>query len=390
MRMRVLVTDARLGPSYIVMRSLYKKGVKITAAGEKGRLNSVFYSKFCRDRVLYPSPDTNEEAFVKVMLKLAKKHELLIPIHERTIVPISKRLEIFNKITKVPIPTYEILRNALDKAKTLNVAKSIGVPIPQTYFVHDLSGIKRLSKRLKYPVVIKFRYEIFVSPPRYVYAYSPQELVAKYQIMHKKHKYPIIQELVPGTGYGFFALLNERSKPIAMFCHKRIREYPITGGPSTFCESVYEPTIIKYGLNILKSIKWYGVAMVEFRLDHRDGKFKLMEVNPRFWGSLPLAIASGVDFPYLLCQMALGQSTEPRNSYKLDIKCRFLFNDSLALIQALRERSNKFKYMWNFLKSFFESDVTYGDFSLEDPCPMAYSLASRIASKASRFRPRSI
>ena len=76
-------------------------------------------------------------------------------------------------------------------------------------------------------------------------------------------------------------------------------------------EGVEHPQVMELGLSLLKSLNWVGIAMVEFKVDPRDGIPKLMEVNPRFWGSLQLAIVSGVDFPYLILKMARGEKFEP-------------------------------------------------------------------------------
>ena len=374
---RVLITDAEQGRCYTTARSLAQRGFKVTVAGQVGQKNIAFYSKYCNNRILYPSPEENEEAFIEIMARAAKNQHILIPLHERTIIPLSRHLNRFGNITRIPIPRYSVLKIALDKAKTLRVAQQVGVPTPHTHFVNELEQLDLLSKDLNYPVVIKLRKEICVPPPRYTYAYSRKDFVTKYLLMHRKCKYPLVQELILGTGYGFFSLFNEDSEPLAFFCHKRIREYPITGGPSTYCTSIYNPKIIDYGLKILREIKWYGVAMVEFRKDCRDGEFKLMEINPRFWGSLPLAIASGVDFPYLLCRMVIGENVE-LNKYETGIKCRFLMRDLSALIQALKETNRKVSYLKAFLKSFFDKNVLYGDISLKNFGPTAYTLFSFI------------
>jgi hypothetical protein len=108
----------------------------------------------------------------------------------------------------------------------------------------------------------------------------------------------LVQERIPkeGDSLGVSALFDENSRVKAAFVHRRLREYPITGGPSTLRESVSRPEILELGLSLLKALDWFGVAMVEFKMDPRDDTPKLMEVNPRFWGSLQLAISSGVHF----------------------------------------------------------------------------------------------
>jgi len=373
--MSVLVTDAHLRYSRVVLQSLGRKGVVTDASGEKDNPNVAFYSRYCRNRYVYPSPEQHEEAFVRTLLKRAADYDVLMPMHERTVVPISKHLKSFTSIVRVPIPEYQVLKLALDKAETVRVAENAGIPTPRTYFISDLNELDSLSRRLDYPVVVKLRAEMLTPPPRYVYAYSAEDLIRKYKNMHEIHPYPLIQEQIPGEGYGFFAILTEDHEAAAIFCHRRIREFPITGGPSTYCESVYNRKLIANGLKLLKEMKWYGIAMVEFRLDHRDDEFKLMELNPRFWGSLPLAIAAGVNFPYLLYRMALGEEVRPQLTYATGVKCRFLLFDLLALKQALNQSRDKTAYAKKFMSSFLDRRASIGDFALNDFGPTGYQIA---------------
>ena len=144
---------------------------------------------------------------------------------------------------------------------------------------------------------------------------------------HKIYPLPLIQESIPrkGEAFGVSALFNKDSKLRAVFVHKRLREYPVTGGPSTLRESVKNPKVQELGLKLLKALDWVGVAMVEFKVDPRDGEPKLMEINPRFWGSLQLAILSGVDFPYLIYRMAKEGDVKPILDYKIGVRCRWMF-----------------------------------------------------------------
>jgi predicted ATP-grasp superfamily ATP-dependent carboligase len=194
--------------------------------------------------------------------------------------------------------------------------------------------------------------------------------------MHQKQERPLIQEYIKGTGFGAFAIFNKDSKPVATFVHKRLREYPITGGQSTFCESVKEPAILKYGLKILKELNWYGLAMVEFKMDE-FGEPKIMEINPRFWGSMPLAIASGVDFPYLLYKLAVDGNIKEVNSYKVGVKTRFVLSDTLACSELLLRRPNKISTLQDFIYPFFDRNVVEGLFVLDDPKPAFQFFANR-------------
>jgi len=207
------------------------------------------------------------------------------------------------------------MKIASDKYRTMELAKKLGIKIPKTFDENETIG--------NFPVVIKGLKES--GRIRYVNSFK--------ELPKFKTDDSIVQEYIPGEGYGFFALFNKGGVR-ATFMHKRVREYPITGGLSTVAESIYDPKLKVLGLKLLESLNWHGVAMVEFKKDFRDGEFKLMEINPKFWGSLDLAIASGVDFPYLAVKMAEDGDVEPVFEYKTGIKFRWPFPDDLLHLLA--------------------------------------------------------
>ena len=132
-----------------------------------------------------------------------------------------------------------------------------------------------------------------------------------------------------------------RGEPLLLFQHRRIREYPISGGVSTCCESMpLDPKLRDWSVALLKAMNWDGVAMVEFRYDEASGRAVLLEVNGRFWGSLPLAVHAGCDFPYEFYRSSVGRTAlrrppriepvssaafwprKPSGSYKRSVKNR--------------------------------------------------------------------
>jgi hypothetical protein len=90
--------------------------------------------------------------------------------------------------------------------------------------------------------------------------------------------------------------------------HRRLREFPVTGGESTCCELVDDPELLTAGRAMLDALGWHGVAMVELKRHEADGRAYLMEVNPKLWGSLDLAIAAGAEFPLDLVRIAAGET----------------------------------------------------------------------------------
>jgi predicted ATP-grasp superfamily ATP-dependent carboligase len=131
--------------------------------------------------------------------------------------------------------------------------------------------------------------------------------------------------------------------------------------------------------------------MVEFKLDRRDGIPKLMEINGRFWNSLPLAIAAGVDFPFLLYQMATAGDAPECFNYRVGVKSRWLLADARHLLGVLGGRPkgwigdfpSRRETLREFLK-FVEPDLYYDDFSLSDPAPFVAELVDVLCRQVPR------
>lgn len=379
---KVLVTDASERAALAIIRSLGKKGVEVTAA-EDMSVNAGSLSKYCRHGIIYPSPQRDYKKFLQWLLWLVKKesYDLLIPATEVTCVLLSRYREQFEPYVEVTVPSYDIMKTTVDKAQTIRIADEHSIPHPKTVFVKTVEDIKAIADEVDYPVVIKPRSKIIWTDKSAIimkvthenYAFAPKDLITKYYKILSQHKeliaqdyLPFIQDYVPGNGYGVGTLFWD-SKPKAIFVHKRLREYPITGGASTLRVSVENEKLVSLALKILQSIHWQGVAMAEFKIDKRDGQPKLMEINGRFWGSLPLAIASGIDFPYLLYKVTMGREVSPQFNYRVGVKRRWLVpGDLLWLLSSLVGNSKKLHVIGAFLKSFETADDIL---SADDPLP---------------------
>jgi predicted ATP-grasp superfamily ATP-dependent carboligase len=360
-KLKVLITDAENKHSLGAIRSLGKKGIEVVAASNFDKSVS-FYSKYCKKHYLY-SNQKNEIEFISDIIRIIKKEncDVLLPIGYNSCKVVSKYKQMLTQYVKVPISDYESMQIASDKNETVKFAINCGVSTPKTVFPKSLSEseIDEISKSLKYPVVLKAPEET----GSVKYANNEQELQVMYrevctrfQDQIKAGKTLQIQEYVPGEIYGFFALFNN-GKIRAIFAHKRLHQYPSTGGPSTMAQSFYDPELNAIGLKLLTPLNWHGVAMVEFKKDTRDNKYKLIEINPKFWGSLDLAIASGVNFPYLACKMCIDGDIEPEFEYNKNLIFRWVAPDLLYSISknCLRE------YLMNFFRKDITDDLDYSD-----------------------------
>lgn len=368
--MSVFVTGASRRASLTVTRSLGQKGISVIL-GDYAWGGVSFFSKYCSGKVIYPSPVTSPSKFTDTLLAYIKEHnvEVLLPMHDFELIPVLERKKEFEKYVGLPFVDIETMRKTIDKTQTVSIASDLNIPVPKTYCINSLDDLHDIAESCKLPLVIKPKSQsifgainksIHITSDNYVFA--KEDIYNKYVRIHAISPFPMIQEYVRGYGAGVEVLLNRGSER-AVFIHKRLREYPITGGPSTFRESIHNPVLVDYALKILKKLEWHGLAMVEFKIKP-DGTPVFMEVNGRFWGSIALPFHAGIDFPYLLYRMAVEGDIEPAPDYPDGVKCRWIVpGDLLWLISAIRENKA--------IGDFFSFRGMYFDYlTRDDPLPL--------------------
>ncbi len=369
--MSVLVTNAHYRNTLATIRSLHKRKIPLIVTSSKPTAIS-FYSKYGKHRYLYQNPLKNSEAFIKSLLAILKKTKpgVLFPVGVDTTVPISFYKSKFLPLVKVPIADYDVLVKAHDKSKTVKIAEETGIPIPKTYFPNSFQEVDELSAQLQYPAVIKRRKGSGVGKGVRI-ATSKTDLLAKYREIEsysgdsliEEQTKPLIQEYVPGEIRDVCVLFNQ-GKPRAALTQRRVWTWPPEGGPGIINETIDDPSLQQLALKLLKKIKWHGLAQVEFKLDEKNQP-KLMEINPKFWGTLELSIKAGLNFPSLLYDLAMNGDVEPCYSYQNQLTILWLFPYNM---QYLSHAPNRLRNLRQFLKLFF-SRRTVTDCSLRDIKP---------------------
>jgi predicted ATP-grasp superfamily ATP-dependent carboligase len=140
---------------------------------------------------------------------------------------------------------------------------------------------------------------------------------------------------------------------------------------------------VEYGRRLLDAVHWNGLAMVEFKYDVRDGLPKILEVNPRMWGSAPLAINCGIDFPYCLYKMAVEGDIEPQHTYPVGVKMRFFYEDLAASVSHFIKGGANRTLFYHFLRDLLDFRIRDGIFQLDDLKP-AWTNTLKALSRAMR------
>ncbi|MBF0555757.1 MAG: ATP-grasp domain-containing protein [Nitrospirae bacterium] len=369
---RVLILDGMWNKTLAAVRSLGRRGFYV-AVGEWTRFATALFSNYCSKRLIYPSPKERPAKFLDWLEDELKKnkYDVLMPMEFTTQTLITSQRERLSKYCRIPFAGVDLAFRLHNKAFLMKYAREKGFDIPKTYIIDDLGQLTGLVAELPFPVVIKPQMSSGARGIRYVN--RGEDFVKQYKKVHKQYEFPIVQELIPdgGEAMGVCLLLNNDSEVRASFVYKRLREYPVRGGPSTLRASIKRDDVRYIAESLLRYFKWTGVAHIEFKVDPRDGAPKLLEINPRFWGSLQLAINAGVDFPYLLYRLAMDGDIDPVTEYKTGVMCRWIIpGDLLHFIM----NPNRF----HMRPGFFDMTIKDDLLSLRDPMPVIGRLASAL------------
>ncbi|MBV5339636.1 MAG: ATP-grasp domain-containing protein [Deltaproteobacteria bacterium] len=304
--MNVLITDGENRSALAATRSLGRKGHDIIVTGlDPDNISAC--SKFCKRNYQTPNPLKDGMNYSEKIAEIvtSEKIDIILPMTEQSIYQLNRVRDHLPKNVILACPCQEKMDAVSNKFRLFQLAQDLGVPIPETTFV---SGIEDFLEKepgiANFPAVVKPAFSKIADGDGLIsagvmYAADRNELRLLYETKTILRYPSLIQELIVGEGTGLFTLFDH-DHHLVLFSHRRLLEKPPSGGVSVMSESIpLDPEMVKSAEKLLSEVGWKGVAMVEFKRDIRDGKAKLMEINGRFWGSLQLAVSSGVDFPAL-------------------------------------------------------------------------------------------
>jgi predicted ATP-grasp superfamily ATP-dependent carboligase len=205
----------------------------------------------------------------------------------------------------------------------------------------DPVAARILADSLEYPVVLKPRvseeiesgHVLATGAP--IYAATAREFMDAWRTLLARCSSILVQEFIAGSGAGYFALVRH-GEVRAEFAHRRIRDVRPTGSGSAVRESApVDPMLRAQGQAILRALDWHGVAMVEFKR-RPDGTVVFLEVNGRFWNSLPLAVYAGADFPRWIAELADKGDISGPVTYRAGVRSRWLLGDVRHLVDVWR------------------------------------------------------
>jgi len=373
MKLDVLLTDGDYKNTYAILRALKEKGLKVGILFNNAYSLSFFSKlvdkKFRVKTRLRKNPNEDRfNDFKEEVVTILKNNEIsvLMPVGNISYKFASFYKYELQKFCNLALVDEDIMAIAQDKRKTFEFAQKFNIPIPLTFNLNTVDEINDLAKKISYPCVIK---KTNYNESGVIYCNNKNELIENYSLLCRKRNgkmsLPIVQEYIVGPGAGYYGLYDN-GKCVGYFMHQRIHEFPITGGASTLAKSVFDTELKILGDKLLRNMNWHGVAMVEFKKDMKDGKFKLMEINPKFWGSFELSHKSGINFAYLNYLVAM-QLQVPESKYENNVYFRWTLPYDLLWYRFVSKKQRKsFKDLKTKVK--IHSDIHW-----DDPLTIVYN-----------------
>lgn len=370
--MKLLILDGTAKNTLGIVRHLGKKKSYIIHAASYKKNTLALLSRYVDKKVILPDARINEQEFLNELLNVLKNetYDALIPVSYISFKICSKYQDRIKGLTGLCITSHDNIELSQDKARTNKLANELGIPFPKSLSVNP-EEIDLSSTGLDFPIVVKTPLEVGHNFVRY--SHNLTQLKKHFSevsnsLNNHKGVYPLLQEYIDGPGAGYFAFYDN-GKCLYEFMHKRIREYPVTGGSSTCAETFNDPVVAEYGRKILDKLNWNGVAMVEFKQSSDSGIYYLMEINGKLWGSLDLPLSANVDF----IEYMINQSTGAPNESILkveQVRFQWLLNGELF---HFIERP---WHIFGILKDLFRSK---NDFYWSDPKPNLFQLLNVFA-----------
>lgn len=345
--MVAIVTDVHYRMALALIRDLGQAGVEvITCERESQRPAPGAVSRWSSRHVWLPEERWPEE-LARLCQEVGRQYRCrpaLLPAGAATLAAIAVQADRFSDVCGLCIPTKEQLDLLNSKTGLAELARRLGVPVPDSFLRGPEESVPAFAARLPLPCVVKPVCGEKLGLPaakRYAAVRTPGEAERAYvHFLTLAGEPPVVQTYLPGRGLGCSVLARE-GQVLASICHLRIREYPAAGGPSSCCQCVERPDLLEMSSRIAAEIGLTGLTMFEFKEDASSAP-RLLEANPRVWGTFPLTRAARSGIPLLWCTLAWNSGNPgapaplPALSGPLPKKMIFAASDLLSAAESLR------------------------------------------------------
>jgi len=298
------------------IRSLGRKGLRVLAVDNRPFALG-FRSRYAEPR-LAPDPLDDEDGFIAALQAIAEETDDPLPIfptHDEHLNAIARHAGVLGERYRFPFPSWDVLERIQSKRHQLETAEAAGVPIPRTLYPGSAGEARAAGDEVGFPLIVKPSANVGFrrSHRRQLFrCETPTELDRAYELA-APHE-PMVQELIPGGAEEMYTLgsyLDRDGQALGLFSGRKLSQTRGYMGSARAGEAVWVEEVVEQGLALLRALGFHGISQVEVMRDPRDGRYKLLEVNPRLWQWHSLAAACGVDLPWIAYRDLIGDPLPP-------------------------------------------------------------------------------
>ncbi|MBP2675193.1 MAG: carbamoyl-phosphate synthase chain, binding domain protein [Deltaproteobacteria bacterium] len=372
-----------------VGRSLGRAGVRVIGLDCARKVG--FHSRFIDARICpHPSQETE---FIDYLLGVAEQ-EIFRPVlyitSDEFLLPVSRNRKRLEGLYLLNLPGPEILECIADKYRQYTLALEAGIPVPKTFVANNMEELEGLKGRIPFPAFIKgaevtlWRSKMGVASKGFV-VNDPQELMDRFRLIFERGANGLIQELIPGPDtnhYKSSCYVSKSGEVLLAFGLQKIRQQPAGFGFGCLVRSIEYPEMVDLGKEFFNRIGYRGVGSSEFKLDPRDGKLKLIELNPRYWQQNGLPDRCGMNFPLINYLDLVGEEPKPVSAYRPGVKWVNIYCD----IESFREYRRRGELSWKEWLGSLRGEIMLSDLEWDDPVPgLREILVENLCRRSARF-----
>lgn len=387
---KVIVIGCSL-TGYAVIRALANKDIYIVAMTYAKR-DVAQLSRYVSEVVLCPAPE-DEEQFVGLLIKNADRWggALILETADSAAIALSKTKEILSKYYRIATPDWSVLSIFVEKEKTYALAKEHNIPHPKSISLSGWKDINSISEIL-YPCILKpVRSFEFTSRfhVKNFEVHNDRELKEKYKLCLDAGQSMILQEIIPGPDENLYKMqgyVNSQGKLVGKFFYRKLRQNPPQFGIARVGISTDSyPEVERLTEELLYRANYRGYFSNEFKMDPRDGQLKLIENNCRMPRSGMLAIACGVNFPWLIYEdLVLNQQSDV-TQYKTGTYWIDFWSD---ISNSLFRHNEEEIRLRDYIAPYFSRNKVFADLIFHDLKPFKGLASQNVQNFRQKFLKR--
>jgi len=343
------------------------------------------WSRFSEKRITLAGPQTDPEGYVGRLSRVLRggDYDLLMPGTELSLLPISERRDLIEPYTRLGLPPHEVVVRALDKPLLQSKAEAVGLASPRSIFCS--SAEEALAAGLEFPLLVKPVRSVAWAHGRI--RQQGAQIVSDATVLEATVAavgIPLtLQEYVPKvTMVSCAAVRVGDGRLLGLTFARYARTYPSQVGMAALATTMPPPKRLSQQVEeLLESIGWRGVFELEL-LKVGENRFSAIDLNPRPFGWMALAIGAGANLPALWCDHVLGLRTVSPEEARVGVHYRWEDGDMRNALTLLR--SGRLRSAAAVLRP--HRHVIHAHFRIDDPAPMV----ARVLAMARKVGPRSI